>query len=175
MSFKLAEHNIQCIIGPKSGVNELAKCWVYAELLDLTNAFGLIPLTFDLIADMDELADEGEDRAYKEFIFLTKSVEAVLKENSYTEPIGYIETDYRVGQGTQTGIAYLKGNVIEGPIMTKTFWDEKEMKFIDSPAGTRAIDKVLYALGLAERKDMNGFDNLGLGDYRSNNKILKNL
>lgn len=71
MSFKPVEHNIQCIIGQKNSVNELFKSWVHAKRLDLTNAFGLIPLTVDLIADMDELATKGEDRAYQEFIALS--------------------------------------------------------------------------------------------------------
>lgn len=143
--------------------------------LDLNENFSLIPLTYDFIADINELANKGEDPAHAGFALLSKSVEVVLKENSFTEPIGYFEIAYRNGQGIQIGIGYSRGEIIEGPIMTKTTWDAKEVKFVDIPSGKGAINIVLYKLGLPERKDMSGFENLGLSNYSSNKKILRNL
>lgn len=166
-------HFIQCIIGPKSSISALSAKWIHAKKIDLNADFSLIPLTQQLLEDINELVGEGENLAYKEFELLSKSVEAILKENSYNKPIGYIETDYRAGQGTQVGIAYFSGKIIEGPIVTKTIWDENELKFVAQPKGKGAINTILYKLGLEERKDIDGFDNLALAfaSWRKKMKI----
>ncbi len=164
-------HNIQCIIGPKGAIVEIVSNWRQHKL-DLNAEFSLIPLTHDFICDVNELVNKGEQPVYKEFWLLSSSLHAFLKGNSYSEPIGYIETDYKGEEGTQSAIAYHKGEVIVGPLKTKTQWDNKEMSFIDFPMDKRAINIILYALGLEERHDMDGFENLTLGNYHSNKAIL---
>lgn len=168
-------HFIQCIIGHKNRIHELSEKWIGMKVLELNPDFSLIPLTDSLIEDINELVNLGDAPINDNFELLTKSVEAILKENSYKEPIGYIETEYHGGQGAQVGIAYSKGEILEGPLSTYTSWDIKKMTFCDKPEGKGAINTILYKLGLEERKDIDGFDNLGLGNFRSNEKIIERL
>ncbi len=166
------EHFIQCIIGHKNGVQELSEKWVGMKVLELSYDFGLIPLTDSLVVDINELANFGDAPINDDFELLSKSVEAVLKENSYKAPIGYIETKYHGGEGMQVAIAYSKGKILEGPISTSTSWDNQKMMFLYQPEGKGAINTILYKLGLEERNDIDGFDNLGLGKFRTNKKII---
>lgn len=168
-------HFIQCIIGHKNGVQELSEKWEGITVLELNHDFSLIPLTDSLVADINELANLGDTPINENFELLSKSIEAVLKENSYKEPIGYIETEYHGSEGGQVGIAYSKGEILEGPKSTYTSWDNKKMLFLDKPEGMRAINTILYKLGLEERNDIDGFDNLGLGNFRTNEEIIKSL
>lgn len=167
-------HNIQCIIGPKNTMAELATNWLQSKL-DLNAGFSLIPLTNDLVCDINELTNCGEQLIYNEFWLLSSAVDELLKGYSHSEPIGYIETDFKGEEGTQSGIAYYKGEAIKGPLKTTTHWSNKTMSFIDSPEGKRAINIILHALGLEERQDIDGFKNLELERYHSNNKILNTL
>ncbi len=72
-------------------------------------------------------------------------------------------------------IAYYKGNILVEPSITITEWDNKQLKFTDNPPGVSSINKMLYEIGLKERSDKDGFDDLGLGNYRSNESILNNI
>ena len=41
------------------------------------------------------------------------------------------------------------------------------MEFVDNPQGRGAINIVLYQLGLEERTNIDGFNNLGLNNIRT--------
>ncbi len=166
-------HYIQCIIGKEKVIKELSDNWVYAHKVRLNSGFSLIPLTEELIDDMNELANVGSDPAFEEFQKLSKSIELVLKQNSYKEKIAYIETEYFGGTGVQAAVSYSKGNVFDGPKLTRTSWDYKKCEYIDEPIEERAINSILSGLGLEKRNDIDSFDNLGLGNFRSNEKILR--
>ena len=145
------------------------------KVLELSDDFALIPLTDSLVEDINELVNVEDASVNEDFEMLSKSVEAVLRENSHKEPIGYIETEYHGGEGAQVGVAYSKGKILEGPISTFTSWDNHKMMFLDKPEGKGAINTILYKLGLEERNDIDGFDNLGLGNFRTNEKIIQSL
>ncbi|MTI29281.1 hypothetical protein [Xanthovirga aplysinae] len=169
------EQYIQCFIGKENVISELSDSWIHAHKVNLAEGFCLIPLTEKLIDDMDELADSGSEMAHEEFNMLSKSIELVLKENSYIDKIGYIEIKYFGGIGVQSAILYSKGNIVSGPTSTKTYWDEKNYKYIDEPPAERAINSILLEFGMNKRNDIDLFDLLGLGKFRSNEKIIKSL
>ena len=98
-----------------------------------------------------------------------------LKENSFSNKIGYIETEYFGGSGTQSAILYSKGEIVDSPKLTNTIWDDKNFKYIDQPLGEKAINSILIGLGLQKRRDIDPFDILELGKYRSNEKLIKSL
>lgn len=165
-------HQIQCIIGKKEIVEEMATSWVELRVVPLNGGFCLIPLTDFIIDDINELVDEGDDPAYSEFHLLSKSIEVALKEASRSGKVGYIETDYFGGSGIQSAIAYEGGEVLKGPQLTRTAWDDKRMEYVDIPEGERAINDMLHSLGLAKRDDIDAFEVLGLMRFRSNEKLL---
>ncbi len=164
----ILHQNLQCIIGPEQVINELSNRWIHAHKLKLKAGFSVIPLNTDLICDMEELADKGEHMTHEEFNRLSASVEDVLKEISYSGPIGYFETNYHHGEGTQAAIGYLKGKIIEGPCLTENTWGTQNSEH-DS---RDAINAILYQIGLKERSDIEGFELLGLNRFKSNQEIL---
>ncbi len=166
-------HYIQCIIGKDNVINELTNNWIHANKLSLKEEFSLIPMTEELIDDINELANCGSDLAHDEFEMLSKSVELVLKEISHLGKIAYIETEYFGGSGVQSAISYKNGKIQDGPKSTKTEWDNNKHEFRHTPCGVQAINSILLGLGLPEREDKDSFDYLGLGNFRSNEKIIK--
>jgi len=166
-------HQIQCFIGKEELIRELANNWIYAQKVDLSAGFSAVPLTDHLAADMNELANLSTELAHEGFLKLSKSIELVLQNSSNNGIIGYIETEYFGGSGSQSAISYSKGNIQNGPYTTKTDWDVKALKYVNTPIGERAINSILYGMGLKQTNYMDGFDNLGLGKYRSNEKFLK--
>jgi len=168
-------HIIQCIVGSDAALEKIAADWLHAKRVSINLGYSLIPLTNELLDDMNELANIGMEQSSDAFQNLSKSVEHVLKESAYSEPIGYLETEYCGGIGTQSAICYFKGKVLKGPLVTTTRWDHKMATYLRDPKGEGAINCILYELGLEKRGDMDAFDSLKLGSYRSNQQLLSTL
>jgi hypothetical protein len=157
-------HVLHAVIGPKYPIAEFAARWHLARLISLPQAFAFVPLTPALHDDIVELTSLDQADPQSEFERLSAGVEIVLKEASCVGRLGYIETDYFGGCGTQSGVAWESGRVLVGPITTKTTWDGSG--FQTTPDGERAINRVLTALGAWTRGGSDTFDMLGLGRFR---------
>lgn len=156
-------------------MEELADSWYHAVKIDLKEGFSLIPVVDQLLYNIEELANAGDELIYPEFKLLNQSLDVFVKENSYRHPMAYFETEYFGGSGTQAAIAYQKGKVLKGPLHTTTAWDEEAAAYVHTPSGERAINRILYEIGLEKRNDMDGFDALGLGSYRSHRKMMESV
>lgn len=124
----------------------------------------MVPVTAALYDDIAELAGMGRPDPFAEFERLSAAVEASLKEISSCGRIGYIETDYFGGCGTQSAVAWEHGRVLAGPFRTAATWDGSNIQA--HPDGEWAINQVLATLGVWTRGAMDAFDMLGLGRFR---------
>jgi hypothetical protein len=166
-------HYIRCIIGHDSAIQQLANNWTECKRVVLNNKVSAIPMTDNLFDDINELVNIGTDLPHNEFELLSKSIEYILKEESYNGMIGYIETEYFGGNGVQSAILYYKGKILTEPIITRTNWDNNRLMYVDTPDKERAINHILYTMGIKKRSDMDAFDYVGLGNYRSNKDLLE--
>jgi hypothetical protein len=153
-------HVLHAVIGPRPAVADFASCWHLARLIDLPQDFAMVPLTAALHDDIVELAGLDRPDPFPEFERLSAGVEAALKEASSAGSLGYIETDYFGGCGTQSAIAWAGGRVVAGPFKTEPTWNGQD--FETSLAGEWAINRVLAALGVWTRGELDAFDMLGL-------------
>lgn len=157
-------HVLHAVIGPKPSVAGFASLWHRARLVDLPQGFALVPLTAALHDDIAELAGADRRDTFPEFARLSVGVERAVSEASAGGPLGYIETDYFGGCGTQRAIAWDRGRILAGPYATETTWDGAAYR--TSPEGERAVNRVLAALGAWTRGRLDAFDSLGLGRFR---------
>ena len=149
-------HAIAVILANKKITMEIADRFVLAKSLELSQNFGLVPLTDDLSDDLVELIDEL-DIPYEEFEYLNQSVVELLEDVSSLGKVSYIETDYFGGDGGQSSIIWENGKVIYGPILS-------------SNNNTTPINDALKILGVRVVERNDEFDEVGLGKYRSTEK-----
>ena len=86
----------------------------------------------------------------------------ILREESKNGQIGYIETEYFGGTGTQSSILFMNGETI-GPFKADSSDSNKPY----------AINMVLSMLGVKKQEAHDEFDAVGFGQIRSNEDILK--
>jgi len=168
-------HHIQCIIGDKQIMTLVANKFNQTQLIDLKDGISVIPLTEELIIELNDDQHIKNKLAHEEFEKLYGAVDSLLREHSHKQIIGYIETEYFGGSGIQNAISYLNGKILKGPLQTETKWDEISGKYIDVPSGERAINAVLKDMGIKNTKNLDSFDQIGLGRYRSNDRLIKSL
>jgi hypothetical protein len=163
-------HVLHAIIGPKAAIMEFASRWLASRFVELEQGFALVPFTATLHDDILDL-DLKKPDPFPGFERLSAAVESVLREISCIGPLGYIETDYFGGQGTQRAIAWKGGKVLLGPFQSETFWDETGKK--TKPPGERAVNRVLTALGIWTRGTADPFEMIGLDKFRDTDRVFE--
>ncbi len=158
-------HNLHAIIGRREFVSDFAEGWVPSELILLHQEFALVPMTVGLFKNIDELANLEAADPFDGFERLSAGVEFVLRHFSGKGAIGYIETDYFGGVGTQSAIAWSRSQVLNGPFLTTTSWDGT--RIVTTPQGEGAINRVLSDLGVRAVAGRDRFDSLELGKFRA--------
>lgn len=160
-------HCIRAIITLEPMIDHIEKDWIKAKKVSLSQNIALIPITLELGEDIDELIAKGSEMAFQPFYYLSKSLHFLLKERSHRSILGYVETDYFGGVGSQSSILYQDQRVELGPLTTETVWDENRREYVHHPEGKRAINQVLRRLGVWRVHGADEFDSIGLGHYRS--------
>jgi hypothetical protein len=160
----LMGHKLHAVIGPDASISRYASLWVQASQISLPQSFSIVPMTPEFFDDITELADLKKPDPYVGFERLSSGTEMALREFSVLGPIGYIETDYFGGVGSQAAIAWNGGRILIGPCLTTTFWDG--LSFVSRPPGERAINLILGELGVRAVGKLDRFDSLGLGNHR---------
>lgn len=142
-------NHIRAIIGKKEAIIPLAKRWKEAETITLPQDFAMAFLT-DALWERISGAFPGPEEPNCPFLTgWDGAVSRFLREGSRLSPLGYIETDYFGGHGTQAGVLADSGAVVFGP-----------------EEGEGTIDHILERLGVAPSPGTDEFDTLGLGRYR---------
>ena len=167
-------HSIQVIIGKKELIDKINANLFNSSRLILNQNIAIIPLTNKLYDQISNEDDFDTKEVYEGFIYLNSSIENYLKKLSINGLIGYIETEYFGGTGTQSAILYGDKEIKIGPLITETKWDSNLETYKIKPKGRRAINLVLKELGVV--KEINKFDefeSIGLNELRSNERIIK--
>ena len=168
-------HYVQIIIAENSIIDSIEADWVHGNKLNLSQGFSLIPMITQLFDDINELDNTGKSDSFDEFEFLSSSIEGLLKSKSYKSKVAYVETEYFGGTGVQCGILFENQKIKIGPLRTETIWDERSNSYRQIPEGKGAINTVLKELGVSDFNAKDEFDSLGLGNFRSNEKIVDSI
>lgn len=140
-------HCIRAIIGSHESVRKLANDWVHAKEIRLTQGFGMIFCTIELLDDIDSGAIDEPD--FPELDYFDTAVRDLMERYSFHTKLVYVETDYFGGIGTQAGVLYENGKIVIAP-----------------QSGEGTINTLLNKLGVLRLPDKDEFDTLGLGRYR---------
>jgi len=162
-------HVLHAVVGPKTTVAEFASRWTGARRVDLRQVFALVPLTAALHDDIVELTDLKASDPHPGFERLSAGVALALQEVSRIGPVGYVETGYFGGVGTQKAVAWEGGKLLLGPFHTETVWTEEGPR--TNPPGEGAINRVLAKLGVWTRGAVDPFDMLELGKFRDTESL----
>lgn len=112
------------------------------------------------------------DQIIAPFEELTKENRKILKELSFQGKCAYIETEYFGGSGTQMSAIWENGEKIEGPFISydgiKNPKIPENVQVIEN-----SINQALKTIGIYRHEGKDEFDSVGLGKYRSNEKIIE--
>jgi hypothetical protein len=157
-------HVLHAVIGPRVAVEVFSSRWRLAYPISLPQKFVMIPFTAALFDDIAELVNISDPDPFAEFERLSASAEIVLSEISQFGVLGYIETAYFGGCGTQRAIAWNKGKILLGVLKSEITWNGESYE--TTPTSRSAINQVLSALGVWTDRKKDEFDMLGLGNFR---------
>lgn len=157
-------HVLHAVVGSRESVKELSNRWVLAYPISLPQDFAMIPFTAALLDDFAELINISDPDPFVEFERLSASAEIVLCDASRFGVLGYIETNYFGGCGTQSAIAWSKGKILLGALKSEITWNGESYK--ETPIGKSAINQMLSVLGVWTNQKKDEFEMLGLGNFR---------
>ncbi|MCI4650265.1 hypothetical protein [Phaeodactylibacter sp.] len=127
---------------------------------------------YHLIALSSPEQDNAPEAPIPPFEALSKATTSVIRRLSMLGKCAYIETAYFGGIGTQTSAIWEDGAQIEGPMISydgvEPTTESRHFTVVDG-----AVNHVLKHLGVHRSEDMDEFDSVGLGQYRSNRKVLQ--
>lgn len=136
-------HHISGFIGPTEHLKNNTKDLSNAEVILLTQGMSFLPLNEDLYKEIN-------------YTFHKNLPMKWLVNRFRSMPFVWIETDYFGGSGTQSAI----------------IWQNGKKKRLRSVNGNN-IDNALKLLGVKCDGNMDEFDTLGLGNYRTNEEWVK--
>jgi hypothetical protein len=157
-------HVLHAVICSREAVEEFSSRWILAYPISLPQNFVMIPFTAALFDDIAELMNISDPDPFVEFERLSASAEIVLRDASKFGMLGYIETGYFGGCGTQSAIAWSKGKILLGALKSEITWNGKSYE--ETPTCKSAINQVLSVLGVWTDQKKDEFDMLGLGNFR---------
>jgi hypothetical protein len=155
-------HYIQAIIFKTEQVKSIADKFPNSRFANLRQGITLIPMEdelFDFITESSVI--KNNDIPTDNFTYVNSSIFGLLCDISRNCQIGYIETDYFGGTGTQTAILFDNGKVY-GPYHTNTV----------KQAPKRAINTILEKLGVSKQHYWDEFEAIGLSDFRNNSVMI---
>lgn len=163
-------HYIHCIIGKTEQIKTVANKFLNAKFANLRQEITLIPMNDELFDYITENSDfKKDDIPTNNFTYSNSSTFGFLCEISNDIPIGYIETDYFGGTGTQAAVLFDKGEV-----HSLYFTDDTlQSKSNTLPEQKRAINIILEKLGVTKQNYYDEFAAIGLSDFRNNGGMIE--
>ena len=129
-----------------------------AKATPLRQRLCFVPITEDALGQLSFLfADEPDRDGQDKFERLTGGVWRVAADLSENGSVAYIETEYFGGLGDQAAIAWREGRVVLSA----------------NRADIGPINAALRVLGAAAQGQLDEFESVGLGRYRSNESWLE--
>ncbi|MFK7969119.1 MAG: hypothetical protein AB8F95_02075 [Bacteroidia bacterium] len=158
-------HHINIILAKEATIRSIESAWVLAHAIKLPQGFAMIPISIDLVEDMEELEDKPKTHEKSPLGSLPPTLHQYLLANSRQSEIAYIETEYFGGTGHQAAILYKDQNIALGPLITENNYWEKDSE------DQQAINAILSKMGVWCNQDKDEFEMLGLGKWRSNEEM----
>ena len=155
-------HFIQAIIGYNNHLENIARRLNNAVVVKLYEEISLIPITHELKNELNKIQDPTLSSYANSFEFASKSLMDLLINESTNGMIGYIETNYFGGTGSQSSILFTKREVY-GPFTTESLQMDE----------ARPINLVLKILGVMKEESTDEFSKVGLVHLRSNSAIAQ--
>ena len=153
-------HYIAGIVLPTGMVRNAKALLPGIKSVELPQESTILPISAEYL---DAVGDTS--RVVEPFQFLTQHIAEVLRDYSADCGIVYIETEYFGGVGTQCAAAWLNSQMIFGPAESETTWDHSARQHMVSN-GT-PINDALSAVGVEKEGELDEFDSLHLGNYRT--------
>ncbi|MSU79776.1 MAG: hypothetical protein EXS16_17020 [Gemmataceae bacterium] len=150
-------HNLCAVIGPKTNVSKFAATWL-VRFVELPENFALIPMTTLLADNIVDLANVVKPDPYPGFQLLSAAVAEALESDSDHGVLGYFETDYFGGVGSQRAIGWKDRRLFVGPHVSETIWTNDGLQS-DAPKD-RAITRMLTSFGVWTKPNVDPFDAL---------------
>ena len=151
-------HSINAIIARLPLLEKFTVSFEGVKLVPLERDFAMVPATSRLLEALDARYSSSGGREFEGFVHLRGGLVALLQELSHQGPIVYVETDYFAGVGSQAGATFVDGE----PTVVEI---ESEVRPVPRTMG--AINSALRALGVIRTKNLDEFDSIGLGRFRS--------
>ena len=142
-------HNISGVIGSARPLAAAANKMGFDPPLLLNAGFAFVPLDSRELKQLD-----GEHQPLPGFEYLSPELVRLLAIASQSLDLAYVETHYFGGTGDQGAAVFQEGSVVFGPKVGEN----------------NPINEALRALGIVARGEVDEFDLLGLGRFRSNDK-----
>lgn len=149
-------YELEAVIGFAEPIRKSCQGIENAHAISLAQGLAMIPLTGDLRRELQGCQSGERNPAVDDMAHLSDGFTAWLAGASKNSTIVWIEATYFGGWGEQTIIVRQKGKIIKGPV-----------------SGPDAINQALKMLKVEAEKDLDEFDTLGLGRYRSTREWLE--
>ena len=127
-----------------------------AAIVHLREGIGLIPLSEDVLTDIERRDVLSPAPAVPGFEFLSTNVASWIEALSRGTTLAYAEAEFIAGEGHESALVWRDGTVIEGPM-----------------SGTGAINRALQALGVVSASGKPEFELVGLDRHRQPQEWLE--
>jgi hypothetical protein len=159
-------HFIQAFVGKREDIKKIVAGFSNARYAKMKQGLAMIPLTEPLLDEMAKVVESvpAPDRASK----LCRDpgvVFAILEKFSAEADMGYVETEYFGGTGGQFGALAQGGKV--------TAFYEREAEPGGATGEIWPINAILRHFGVSKNSAIDEFDAVELGNYRSNDALIK--
>ncbi len=140
-------HSIQAVIGKTSHLQLLVDRWPYATLVSLKQDISLIPLMETFVDNIPKPVSSKDFNTYTEkFEYADPALFCLLHQESMNGKIGFIETNYFGGDGTQSSILFDKKQIF-GPYHDEDVGDPDNYP----------INRILNLLGVDKKTIVTNF------------------
>ena len=159
-------HNIQAFISSLDCLENAASKLKKAHVVSLPQGFAMLPVLDTLRQEAATIYPSQETESFAEFYDLTDSVAQLGAQMSQQTPVAYIETEYWGGDGTQAAIVWHQRKVILRPYTRQLDWRQDRVTKLAVRRGPISI--ALNRMGVELDEELDEYDALGLGRFRSN-------
>jgi hypothetical protein len=165
-------YDLQAVIGSATVLESQRDLYPYIEVVPLHEQLALIPLSSQLLTDLNSKFEQSEGGAepilqLPDAVAAEKLSNAVvhwLKDLSTSDPVMYCEAEFFGGTGGQFAIVFHNQNVVFGPLFTMWGYDGNPSNV--TSGSEMSINRVLRHLGVKAVPPHDEFDTVGLGRHR---------
>jgi len=146
-------YTLEAFVLPSSATKAALTTLPSAVAVPLEQGLSLIPLTDAFAISLGDRFGAGMEFEFKDMPTLKGSAVKWAEQVSHASPVAFLEAEFFGGQGSQVAIGWQAGQITFGPLRA-----------------TNAINQALRWLEIMPAAEMDEFDTLRLGRFRSTEK-----